>query len=363
MADADVLDRKATMETPKATDRAAAALALAQESVAARASALDEMRTDVRPDLEGLGRAGLFDAALEEDGLSSLVHVIDSIAAHSLAVGFSAWAHVMTLLYLQRASDALRDEYVNALRSGSRLGATAMAPGLKQLAGLGAMPLIADKSGETLRITGPIPWASNIFHDALIVLPARSISGDTYVVAVDADAPGVTINVGPALMALGATASTSVHLQNVDVPVAHIISTDLREFVKGVRPMLLLLQTAFALGVGRASLDAARHFTGPLTVPFADDLTALSSRMAMLSDQLYVVSGEPSLRPIKDVVQLRLDTAAAAVAATRLEFTLAGATGYRNGTATNRRFREAAFLSIQAPTEGQLRRELQQLDQ
>jgi alkylation response protein AidB-like acyl-CoA dehydrogenase len=351
------------MKTPKATDRAGAALALAQESVAARASALDEMRTDVRPDLAGLGRAGLFDAALEEGGLPSLVHVIDTIAAQSLAVGFSAWAHVMTLLYLQRASDTLRDEHVDALRSGSRVGATAMAPGLKQLAGLGDMPLIADKSGEILRITGLIPWASNIFHDALIVLPARSISGDTYVVAVDADAPGVTINAAPALMALGATASTSVHLQNVDVPVAYIISTDLREFVKRVRPMLLLLQTAFALGVGRASLDAARHFTGPLTAPFADDLAALSSQMSKLSDQLYVVSGEPSQRPIKDIVQLRLDTAAAAVAATRLEFTLAGAIGYRSGTATNRRFREAAFLPIQAPSEGQLRRELQQFDQ
>jgi alkylation response protein AidB-like acyl-CoA dehydrogenase len=269
----------------------------------------------------------------------------------------------MTLLYLQRASDTLRDEYVDALRSGSRLGATAMAPGLKQLAGLGDMPLIADKSGEMLRITGLIPWASNIFHDALIVLPARSISGDTYVVAVEAHAPGVTIDPAPALMALGATASTSVHLQNVDVPVAYIISTDLRKFVKRVRPVLLLLQTAFALGVGRASLDAARHFTGPLTAPFAGDLTTLSSQMTKLRDQLYAVSGEPSQRPIKDIVQLRLDTAAAAVAATRLEFTLAGATGYRSGTATNRRLREAAFLPIQAPSEGQLRRELQQFDQ
>jgi hypothetical protein len=85
--------------------------------------------------------------------------------------------------------------------------------------------------------------------------------------------------------------------------------------------------------------------------------------MTKLSDQLYVESGEPLQRPIKDIVQLRLDTAAAAVAATRLEFTLAGATGYRSGTATNRRFREAAFLPIQAPSEGQLRRELQQFDQ
>ena len=88
------------MMTTKATDRNGAALALAQESVAARAAALDEMRTDVRPDLAGLGRAGLFDAALEEGGLPSLVHVIDTIAAQSLAVSCtssSRMSHAHTL--------------------------------------------------------------------------------------------------------------------------------------------------------------------------------------------------------------------------------------------------------------------------
>ncbi|MFG1932884.1 acyl-CoA dehydrogenase [Mycobacterium sp. NPDC048908] len=347
------------MTTTQTTDRGSAALASARESVAARATALDELRTDVREDLAMLGRAGLFDAALQESGTADLVQVIDTIAAESLAVGFSTWAHAMTLLYLQRASAGLREEYVDALRTGSRVGVTAMAPALKQLAGLGDMPVIADESGGMVRVTGSIPWASNLFDNAVIVLPARSISGGTYVVAVDAHTTGLTINPAPALMALGATASTSVNLHDVEVPRTHIISRDLGEFVKRFRPMLLLLQTAFALGVGRASLDAARQFTGPLTAPFADDLAALSRQMTKLGDLLYAVGGEPPHRPIKDIIQLRLDTGAAAVSATRLEFTLAGASGYRSGTATNRRFREAAFLPIQAPSEGQLRRELQ----
>jgi hypothetical protein len=66
---------------------------------------------------------------------------------------------------------------------------------------------------------------------------------------------------------------------------------------------------------------------------------------------------------IGDHTVARIDTATAAVAATRLEFSLAGATGYSPSSATNRRFREAAFLPILSPSEGQLRRELQQLDQ
>lgn len=351
------------MLTTKATDRNGTVLTSATESVAARAAALDDGRTDVRPDLARLGRAGLFDAALKEDGLPSLVQLIDTVATQSLAVGFSAWAHVMTLLYLRLAPATLREQHVDSLRSGTRLGVTAMAAGLKQLAGLGDMPLIADKSGNLLRITGRIPWASNLFDDALIVLPARSVTGNTYVVAVNAHASGVTINPAPALMALMATASTSVDLQSVAVPVADIISTDLCGFVKQIRPMLLLLQTAFALGVVRASLDAAQRLTGPLTAPFTEDLAALSNQLTNLAELLYALSRESSQRPIKDVIRLRLDTATAALAATRLEFSLAGATGYSPSSATNRRFREAAFLPILSPSEGQLRRELQQLDQ
>jgi hypothetical protein len=179
--------------TTKLTDRHGAALAAACKSIGGRAAALDSGRTDVRPDLARLGQAGLFDAALEEDGLPSLVRVIDTVAAQSLAVGFSAWAHMMTLLYLRWSPVSVREPYIDALRSGTRLGVSAMAPGLKQLAALGDMPLIADNSGDVIRITGLIPWASNLFADALIVLPARSVTGDTYVAVIDARAPGAMI--------------------------------------------------------------------------------------------------------------------------------------------------------------------------
>ena len=47
--------------------------------------------------------------------------------------------------------------------------------------------------------------------------------------------------------------------------------------------------------------------------------------------------------------------------ATRLELTLAGGRGYLAANAANRRFREAAFLPVQSPSEGHLRWELSSL--
>ena len=350
---------RASREATIVTDRYRNALAAVSTSVGARAAALDHGRTDVRQDLAELGRRRFFDPVFEKNGLATLVHLVEVVAGQSLAVGLSAWAHIMTLLYLQQSPTALRERHIDALRDGARQGATAMAPGLKQLAGLGDMPVIADKSGDVLRITGVIPWASNLFHSAVIVLPARSVAGDTYVVAVEADAPGVTINPLPEIMALGATASTSVRLQRVALSAAHVISTDLVGFVRHIRPSLLLLQTAMCLGVARSAIDAAQRDSGLLAAQFTDEVAALSERISEHGNRLYALSAEPSQCPIRDVVQLRLATATAAVSAARLEFTSTGGAAYATTSAANRRFREAAFLTIQSPTEGQLRRELQ----
>ena len=61
---------------------------------------------------------------------------------------------------------------------------------------------------------------------------------------------------------------------------------------------------------------------------------------------------------LASVVAIRLDAARLAGAATRLESKVMGGAGYASGSATARRLREAAFLPIQSPTEGQLQWEL-----
>ena len=62
--------------------------------------------------------------------------------------------------------------------------------------------------------------------------------------------------------------------------------------------------------------------------------------------------------PERELVRLRLDCARLATATTALEAKVVGGRGYVTTSPTARRLREAAFLPIQAPTEGQLRWEL-----
>lgn len=338
------------------------ALERVSTEVAARASALDADQTDVRVDIAALGAEGLFDVGLAGSDLVPAVQVIERVAVGSLAVGFSAWAHRMTIEYVSLAPASFRAAHLPTLAAGRRAGVTAMAAGLKQVAGLGEVPLVATTHRHGLHVTGPIRWASNVFPDALMVLPARGEDGATYVVAVDVNAKGIRVDRPPNLMALTATAATSLYLDKVHVPHENVISTDLPGFVTHIRPAFLLLQSAFCAGISAAALQGARAAHGVLAQQFSGEQVELTQRHITLRERLYAFAAAPTEPTIADLLRLRLDAAGLAGQASRLEVTFAGGAGYALGTAANRRFREAAFLPIQSPSEGQLRWELTQYE-
>ncbi|WP_235686540.1 acyl-CoA dehydrogenase family protein [Tomitella gaofuii] len=352
------------------------ALPEACEFVRGRAAALDRVETTARVDVAKLGELGLFAPGCPGRPLSEMVTVIEQIAQESLAAGFSAWAHRMALEYVARGPETARQKFGTALESGSAVGVTAMAAGLKHCAGLGELSLVAEPSPGGITVTGPIRWASNLFDDALIVFCARSAADDArYVAVTPIDAPGVTVKPAPDLLALGGTASSSLEFAEVFVPSEAIITADLRGFVRQVRPAFLLLQTAFCLGIaGTAVQECGRHLDG-LGACFTGEHAELAHGVSSARERLYrfaeAVSSverkddpDPAARQTAgpsdgELIRLRLDGSQSAMAATRLEVTLRGGAGYATASATNRRFREAAFLPVQSPSEGQLRWELE----
>ena len=340
--------------TALVADGVATRLSRVVAEIDTRAGDLDAGSTDVRHDLATLGAAGLFTLPY----LPDTVQVIEQVAAVSLAAGFSAWAHRMAIHYLAEADP----ELVESLSTGRRPGVTAMAAGLKYVAGLGQVPIVAEETPGGLRINGPIRWASNVFDDALIVLPARTADGRHFVVAVDVGAPGVAVAPSPTLMALGATGSTSLRLTDVGVGSNRIISADLAGFVRRIRPTFLLLQTAFCVGVAGTALTEAARSSDPSAGEFDGDVAELVGAAELNRRRLYEFSSTPGEVKLSDIIALRLNAANVAVAATRVESALAGGRGYQSGTAANRRFREAAFLPVQSPSEGQLRWELKQYE-
>ncbi|MEU2348615.1 acyl-CoA dehydrogenase family protein [Modestobacter sp. NPDC049651] len=321
--------------------------------VAATAAEVDAGTADTRAVLAELGADGLLGRPATADpdvALGSAVALVREVSAASLAAGFSLWSQTMVLEYLRCCPTPGGAPLAEALAGGTVTGATALAPALTDLAGGAPVPVTARRDGAGWRLSGTVPWASNLFDDAVVVTPART--GGGRLVAVFRLSAATRQPAGE-LLALNGTGTGAVELD--DVPVVAVLSEDLAAFVGLCLPAMLLTQSALALGVADAALDsAAGALTGPnaLLVPDAEELAA---RQEDVGDRLTALAATPAEAQRRQLARLRLDALALAGDAVRLEVTVRLGGGFRAGSPTARRVREAAFLPVQAPTVGQLR--------
>jgi alkylation response protein AidB-like acyl-CoA dehydrogenase len=337
-----------------------AALADVVGRVEERAVAVDRGELDVRTSLAELGRAGLLGLGCTHGTLADQAEVVRSLARVCTATAFSVWAHRTATGYLARwGSEVARDDLLPALHRGDRPAATAMATAFQAALGLKELTVTAGGRDAALVLDGVIPWASNLFPGgAVVILPARTQDGRHVVVAITTDQDGVELSPPPPLLALGATASTTVRLTGVEVAPERVLTDRFLDFLADVRPSFLLLQTALCLGLADAALAAAAPRHTGTAVTFQPDLDRLAARQRELGARHDARLADPG-RPVDDdLVRLRLDASELAVAATRHEAAVTGGAGYLASSATARRLREAAFLPIQSPTEVQLRWEL-----
>jgi alkylation response protein AidB-like acyl-CoA dehydrogenase len=136
-------------------------------------------------------------------------------------------------------------------------GATGMAPAVADLAGQARLPLVAQPDTDGWRLTGSVPWASNLFDDAVLVVPARTADGRRLVGMLRLDAPGVRVRPAPPLLALDATATGGVELDGVALPSAAVLGEDLAAFMR---------QAAMAVGV--AESPTAAVIVRPRSCPY-----------------------------------------------------------------------------------------------
>ncbi|HEY0487306.1 MAG TPA: acyl-CoA dehydrogenase [Mycobacteriales bacterium] len=317
---------------------------------AGRAAAVDGGGEDVRSGLRLLGERGLLDG-----GLAARVDLVRTVAGGCLATAFAIWSQAMVLEYVALAPSP-HGVPAGALRTGRVTGATALAPALADLAGRAEVPVVARRDGDGWRLDGPIRWASNLFDDAVVVTPARTEDGGRLVGAFRLGAAGVERTAAADLLALGGTGTGGLELHGVTVDA--VLGRDLRAFVSACRPAMLLMQSALAVGLAEAAIAAAADRLTGVNASLAADHGGLADRLDATRTRLDAHAVDPAGVAPPSLAALRLDAMRLAADAVRLESVVAGGGGYRAASPTSRRVREAAFLPVQAPTEGHLRAEL-----
>lgn len=332
------------------------------DTIAGNAKAVDRNELSARYGIELLGSQQLF----IRENLQETARQLREIAAVDLSVAFGIWAHTMVITYLRTADTDYVRYVLPALENGTRPGVTGMAPAFKEAAGAGTIDLTATPAEDGYVLNGTLAWASNLADDAVIVTAARTPSGERLLVAFDGCAPGVTLGTPFALLGLNATSSAGITLDNVPVPAGQVLSRDFEGFISAVRPTFLILQTSECLGVADAAIDAAATRLTGVNEVLTEDVEKLRAEITHLihtQDLIAAVLDDGATVDRVKLLELRLDAARAAVDATALEVRVAGGAGYAQSSPASRRFREAAFIPVQSPSETQLTWELRRAKQ
>ena len=326
------------------------------ETVSEKAKAVDAGTEDARYILPVLAEVGLLDT-----DLLTAARTVREISRRDLSVGFTTWAHLMTQTYLANANKPAASAVERSLRSGARPGITGMAAAFKEVAGCGEIELAATPVEGGYRVTGKLNWASNLYDDAVLVTAVRTDDGDRLLIFVESGVEGLTFGKPFGLLGLNATASAWVSLENVFVPESQVLTHDFDAFILQVRPTFVVLQIAECIGVAEASIAAASERLFGVNATFADevqDIAAKVSDIIVRQENIITRVGNSDISPV-ELLELRLEAAEVAVAAANIEVRVAGGAGYAKSSPASRRFREAAFIPVQSPSEAQLRWELE----
>lgn len=332
--------------------------------IRAHAAALDRGEETSRRSFTRLGAAGLLGlgAPGNTDGrLPEMVDVIGRISGECMSTGFSVWANRMAVEYLLTAATPFSVAAAQPLLAGTTLGVTGMASAFKEAAGCGSLDLTAASVDDGYRLSGSIRWASNLYRDSTMITAARTEAGEKLIVALRLDIPGVVIGDHFDLLAMGSTASSYLQLENAYVSSEQVLSTEMHEFLQTVRPTFLVLQSAMCLGLTRTTVEQSKLALTGVNSVFAPDVGVIVEKLAAAEAtlaQLGARIGGAKSPTKKELLSLRLAAAELSSASADLEIRTAGGKGYASRTSASRRYREAAFIPVQSPSEAQLRWEL-----
>lgn len=341
--------------------------------VSESAASMDAGTAHPREVFPALAAAGLIDlgAPANTDGqLVQQAAVVEALAARSLSTAFALWGHRMSIEYLAAAGGDYAEGLLAQLRTGEVPGVSGMASAFKTYAGAGSLDLMVDRGEDGgLLLSGGLPWASNLYQDAIVLAAAYGPADDLdaagerkrLILAFRLSAEGVEVGRDLNLLALQGTASTSVKVEGVRLEPQQILTEDFEEFMGRCRPTFAVLQSSFCLGLATESFCQVQAKLTGLNEVFLDDFRQLGDDLGAAKEQLAdfaarVAGANPPER--REVLALRLEAGRLAVALAALEVKTAGGKGFITDSAPNRRFREATFIPVQSPSEAQLRWEL-----
>jgi alkylation response protein AidB-like acyl-CoA dehydrogenase len=346
---------------------------LARTELAPIAGRVD--REGVYPEaaLRTLGEAGAFSLHLAASSplggpdLAAAVEAMAAISAQCMSSGFCAWCQNASGWYLENTDNAgLRERLQPGIASAALLGGTGLSNPVKALAGIEALKLRGRRVAGGWRVSGTLPWVSNLGEGHWFGTIFRDADDVEHRVMamVRCGAPGVEIRQAIRFVALEGTGTCSVLFRDALIPDDDLLADPLGDMARRIKPGFVLLQAGMGLGVIEACVASMRrdnvHYARTNShLPLQAD--ALEDQLGALRETLLALAAtphEPGAGYLRRVLEARVACSELSLAASQAAMMHAGARGYLEGSVVSRLQREAWFVAIITPSIRHLRQEL-----
>ena len=340
----------------------------------ALAEAIDRQGVYPRQVLHDLGAAGALRPHLEAPvGSGDYGLAIQAMAEVSRvcgATGFMVWCQQVCGLYLQASGNpALQGDLLGRHAAGQTLGGTGMSNPMKRFSGIESLLLRARRVAGGYRVSGTLPWVSNLGpgHYFGAVAGVEDGAPHEFMFLVRCDGEGVNLRECPSFSGMEGTGTYAVRLQDHFVGDEAIIADPVQPFVRRIRGAFILLQMGMGLGVAQGAIDSMWEVEpqlGHVNQYLEDRPDALQAELDELGERIFALARTPFETDtdfVVDVLDLRAQAAEFALRATQSALLHQGARGYLLSSAVQRRVREAHFVAIVTPAIKHLRKEIARL--
>jgi len=317
--------------------------------------------------MHDIGTAGAFSHAVSAElggsgkGLKYAVQSIEEVSKDCLSTGFIAWCQVACTWYLQNTDNkALQEQLLPKVASGQVLAGTGLSNPMKHFADIEKIALTAERVDGGYVVNGLLPWVSNLGPGHAFGIVARLKDSEDYMMAIVSDAlEGMALRLKAHFIALEGTGTYSCQFRNAFVPDGWVLAAPCEDYVARIRPGFILTQVGMGLGLTDSCIELMKRsnkrlghvnqFLDEQVEDLSADLSFARARTYRVADELNECTGVASSQLVREVIQCRIAAAELSLRASQAAMLHAGARAYVQGSAAERKLREAYFVAIVTP--------------